>query len=443
MTTKEICSTSFDELLEQRGIKRRDFLKLCAGIAATLGLSQTMIPRIAHALEESVIGATSGNLKPALWLELSSCSGCTESFAQSDSPNIATVILELLSLNYSEALCAGAGWSLELAKEQTIDAGGYLLIIEGSLMEGWDGNALVIAEEKGTEIVEHAASHADAIICVGSCSVDGGWQSAYPNPSGAIGIPLYLNNAKAAGRLDYDLPPIVNLPHCPANPEHVAAVVVEYLLLKRFPELTNENKPAMMFSQTIHDNCPRRGHFENGEFVYEFGTEAEVKRFCLYPVGCKGPETKSNCPVVRWNRRNGWCIDSGAPCIGCATTNPRRPGFNWVDMNAPFRSHLRNVAIGDFNIPPAFIAYGVAGALVLGLVIHGFGMKASGRLKGGAPYERERKWDTNHPERAIGPAKAAEKAAEKAAAAKDKDDAKSKDKNKSKKGDSSKKGGGK
>jgi len=77
MTTKETCKTSFDELLEQRGVKRRDFLKFCAGIAATLGLSQTVVPRIAQALEESVIGVKAGALAPAIWLELASCTGCT------------------------------------------------------------------------------------------------------------------------------------------------------------------------------------------------------------------------------------------------------------------------------------------------------------------------------------------------------------------------------
>jgi len=103
MTTKEKRKVSIlDELLEQRGVKRRDFLKLCAGVAATLGLSQAAIPRIAEALEGSVIGPnTSGALAPTIWLELASCTGCTESLAQVDTPDIATIVLELISLNYA------------------------------------------------------------------------------------------------------------------------------------------------------------------------------------------------------------------------------------------------------------------------------------------------------------------------------------------------------
>ena len=412
MTTKETCTTGFDELLETRGVKRRDFLKLCAGVAAALGLSQTAVPRIAEALEESVIGNTSGALTPALWLELASCTGCTESLAQVDTPDVASVVLDLISLNYAETLSAGAGHSLEEAKEQTIKAGGYLLFIEGALMEGWEGDALRIAGERGTDIVKHAASNAAAIISVGSCAVDGGWQAAHPNPGGAIGIQLFLEKAKEANEIDYEIPPIINVPMCPANPEHLVAVLVDYLLLESLPALNSYNMPSLMFGQTIHDNCPRRGHFENGEFVYEFGSEAEAKGYCLYPVGCKGPVTKSNCPIVKWNRRSGWCVESGAPCAGCATANPTKQGYNWVDLNTPFLRHLKNVSIGGITIDPAFIAFGVAGVAAIALVIHGFGMKATGRTKGGADFEIERKWDKKHPDKAPGSAEAAKKAAE-------------------------------
>jgi len=417
MTTKETCKTRFDELLEQRGVSRRDFLKFCAGIAAMLGLSQAAVPRIAQALEGSVIGKDSGALAPAIWLEFASCTGCTESLASVDTPDLATIVLELISLNYAETLSAGAGHSLELAKEQTIELGGYLLFIEGALMQGWDGDALRIADERATDILKHAASKAVAIICAGSCAVDGGWQAAYPNPGGAIGVQLYLERAAANGELDYELPPIVNVPLCPSNPEHLVAILVDRLLLNRFPELTAENKPVLMFGQTIHDNCPRRGHFENGEFVRNFGSVEEAKNFCLYAVGCKGPQTRVNCPIVRWNRRGSWCVESGAPCAGCATADPTRVGFNWVEMNTPFLKHLRNINIGGLNINPAFIAYGVAGVVVLALVIHGFGMKATGRTKGGAPFEVERKWDKKHPDKALGPAVAGGVATEVAQAA--------------------------
>ncbi|MDR3308121.1 MAG: hydrogenase small subunit [Coriobacteriales bacterium] len=410
MTTRETCVTSFDELLGQRGVTRRSFLGFCGAIAATLGLSEAMVPQVAQALEGSVIGAASGALKPVVWLELASCTGCTESFAQVDTPDVATVVLELISLNYAETLSAGAGWSLEEAKEQTIKAGGYIVVIEGALMEGWDGNALRIANEKGTDIVAHAVSNADAVVCAGSCAVDGGWQAAHPNPGGAIGIQPFLEKKLAAGEIS-KIPPLINIPCCPANPEHVVAVLVDVLLLKQVPALNNFNQPALMFNQTIHDNCPRRGHFENGEFVRQFGSEEEKKGYCLYAMGCKGPQTKSNCPIVRWNRRVSWCVEAGAPCAGCATTDPTKQGFNWVDLNTPFLGRFKMLGIGDLVFEPTWAAVAVAGVVVVALVAHGFGMKATGRTKGGAPFELERKWDAKHPDKAIGAATAAKVAA--------------------------------
>ncbi|MDR1083211.1 MAG: hydrogenase small subunit [Coriobacteriales bacterium] len=411
MTTKETCIDRFDAMLNERGVTRRRFLEFCGAIAVSLGLSEAMAPAVHEALAEGVIGKTEGNLAPVIWLELASCTGCTESLASAETPDVATIVLELISLNYAETLSAGAGFSLEAAKEETIEAGGYIVVIEGALMEGWDGNALKIANEKGTDIVRHAAHNAVAIVCAGSCAVDGGWQAALPNPGGAIGIQAFLEKSKADGSFTWaladgkqDIPPIINVPTCPSNPEHIIAVLVDVLLVGKLPALNELNMPSLIFNQYIHDNCPRRGHFENGEFVYQFGSVEESKGYCLYPMGCKGPQTKSNCPIVRWNRRVSWCVEAGAPCAGCANANPTKQGFNWVDLNTPFLKRFKNLMIGDIPIQPMTIGIGLTGLVAAALVVHAVGMKVTGRTKGGADFEAERAWDTKHPAEAIGPA---------------------------------------
>lgn len=101
--------SDFDSILASRGVTRRSFMKLCAGIAAAAGSPSSRVPRVAQALEESVIGATSGNLYPVIWIEGASCTGCTESFAQVETPDVASVVLDMISLNYSETLSAAAG----------------------------------------------------------------------------------------------------------------------------------------------------------------------------------------------------------------------------------------------------------------------------------------------------------------------------------------------
>jgi hydrogenase small subunit len=374
-------SRELEERLESHGVSRRDFLKYCAGIASLLGLSQTAAPSIAAALEK---GAA---LKPVVWMEFGSCSGCTESLAQVDYPDVATIVLDILSVNYSETLMAGAGWTALEALEETIKAGGYLLVCEGAVMTGWDGGALMIGGKKATDDLAHAAENAEAVIAVGACAVDGGFVSQHPNPAGATGVQAFLN----ARGIDK---PVINVPCCPMNPEWLVAVGVDYLLLGKVPELVKRRHadgtvlayPTFIASQTIHDNCPRRGHFENGEFVTEFGSEEEAMGYCLYKMGCKGPQTFALCPVTRWNRSASWCVESGAPCIGCAS-------MDWVDNNSPFLRRLSDMRIGERFIQPGTIGAAVGAVAAGGLVLHGIGMKAAGRIGDGPPIEEMKAYD--------------------------------------------------
>ena len=161
------------DVLEARGVTRRGFMKLCAGVAAAAGLSQVAIPRVAEAIEKSVIGATSGDLYPAIWIEGASCTGCTESFAQIETPDVASVVLDIISLNYSETLSAAAGHSVEEAKEQTIAAGNYILIYEGAVLEGWGGHALRASTVSGETsitgceaLIEAAENGKDVVVMV-------------------------------------------------------------------------------------------------------------------------------------------------------------------------------------------------------------------------------------------------------------------------------------
>ena len=394
----EATASQLQAMLEARGVSRRSFMKMCGAVAVAAGLSELAAPRVAQALEESVIGATEGNLYPVIWIEGASCTGCTEAFAQIDEPDPATVVLEMISLNYSETLSAAAGWSMEEAKEQTIEAGNYLLVYEGAVLEGWNGQALRVADKPGIDHLIEAAENANAVIALGSCAVNGGWMGAHPNPAGAIGVQKCLEDAGIST-------PVINVPGCPANPEWLVALLVDVVLLQLSPAdipLTRENKPELIFGQTIHDNCQRRGHFENGEFVYQCGSEEEKKGYCLYPVGCRGPQTYANCGIVRYNHRRSWCVESGAPCIGCCEAAPMDPGHNWVEVNTPFFKRHRDLRIGDWMVQPGTIALTITGVLAAALVVHGFGMKMAGRAPKGAEFEKIRKWDAKHPDRSIG-----------------------------------------
>jgi hydrogenase small subunit len=368
-------------MLAAHGVSRRDFLKYCGAVAAVLGMTEAAAPQIASAIE----AVLPRPLAPAIWLNLGACTGCTESIAQVNYPDVATVVLDLLSLNYFETVMAAPGVSAEKAMEATIaDAKGkYVAIIEGTVMTGADGNTLRIGGKTGNEILERLAKDAAAIVAVGSCAVDGGWVIGRPNPAGGTGVSAYL---KSKGITT----PVVNLPTCPVNPEWIVAIVIDVLLLGKGPEALNldaQGRPKLIYSSAIHDNCPRRGHFENGEFVTEFGSPEEAKGYCLYKVGCKGPQTFTDCPTVRWNRKQSWCVESGSPCIGCGN-------LNWTDYDAPFLNRVRDIPLGSLgNVHPETIAYGVGAVATVGLVAHGLGMKAAGRIGDGPPMEDQKAYD--------------------------------------------------
>ncbi len=386
----------FEGMLSERGVSRRSFMKFCGALAVAAGMSELAAPKVAEAVEASVIGSKEGKLYPVLWIEGASCTGCTESFAQLETPDVGTVVLEMLSLNYSDVLSAGAGESLELAKEQTIAAGNYLLVYEGAVVQAWGGNALRVAAEPGIHHLEEAAKNAKAVVALGSCAVNGGWMSAAPNAADATGVQAYLKKVGIEK-------PVINVPGCPANPEHLMAVLTEVLMLgSGHLQLDSMNKPVGIFGQTVHDNCERRGHFENGEFVYKFGSKEEELGYCLYPLGCRGPQTNSNCGVTMWNNRRSWCVQSGAPCIGCCEADPNNINDNWVEVNTPFYERHRDLRIGDWTVQPYAVAFAVTGAVAAALVVHGFGMKAVGRMDGGADFEDVRTWDAKHPDKSIG-----------------------------------------
>ena len=175
--------------------------------------------------------------------------------------------------------------------------------------------------------------------------------AAAPNPAQAPGVQQYLKKVGVAT-------PVVNVPGCPVNPEWVMSVLVDVVVMKDMDLLVNRlnefSMPGDLFNQTIHDNCERRGHFENGEFVYEFGSKEEEMGYCLCPSAARA---RRPAPVRRHagNNRRSWCVQSGAPCIGCCEANPNNPGDNWAEVNTPFYKRMRDLRIGIWSLQPTTI----------------------------------------------------------------------------------------
>ncbi|MFW5902229.1 MAG: oxidoreductase, partial [Thermodesulfobacteriota bacterium] len=88
-------------------------------------------------------------------------------------------------------------------------------------------------------------------------------------------------------------------------------------------------RPLFAYGKTVHDQCPRRSHFEMGEFAPSIGSKEAEMGWCLYELGCRGPMTHNNCPTAKYNDGTSWPVQAGHPCIGCS-----EPAF-W-DYMSPF-----------------------------------------------------------------------------------------------------------
>jgi hydrogenase small subunit len=284
----------------EKGMSRREFMKFCSFMSGTLALSADKTGLIAEALEAPA-------RVPVIWLEFQDCAGCTESFLRASRPTAAELVLDILSVDYHETIMAASGHRAEDAKKTTIEAGGYLLVVEGSVPTAEDGVYCCIGGRTALDILDEAVSNATAVIAVGTCATFGGIPKANPNPTGAVGVMELVKDK-----------PVVNLAGCPYNVVNLTATVVHYLTFGELPEMDELHRPLFAHGKRIHDNCERRGHFDAGRFVEQWGDEGHRQGWCLYKMGCKGPITYHNCPSVRYNEGASWPIGSGHGCIGCS-----------------------------------------------------------------------------------------------------------------------------
>lgn len=334
------------EYARSRGYSRRDFLQFCSWMAATAGIEATGVPRVIYALDT----------KPrptVVWFHFQECTCCSESFIRSSHPIVSDIILDKISLDYTETLQAAAGKQAEeaLKAAMTKSKGEYLMLVEGSIPTEEGGVYCCIAGRTAEDIVKEAAANAAAIIAWGSCASNGCIQAAKPNPTGAVPVHKIISGK-----------PIINVPGCPPIAEVMAGVVVYYLAFGRIPQLDGLGRPKAFYSRRVHDTCYRRPNYDAGLFVEQFDDENAKRGYCLYKMGCRGPVTYNSCGVIRWNNGVSYPIQSGHGCIGCSEAS------FWD--NGPFYQHLAQFP--GFGIESTADTIGVAlgAATAVGIAAH-------------------------------------------------------------------------
>lgn len=297
-------------ILSQQGVSRRDFMKLCTALAATMGLSSTAAAQIAESVSSS-------QRPPVVWIGAQECTGCTESLLRATHPTIENLLLNVISLEYHEALSAAFGNQAEENKHRALEQykGKYVLVVDGSIPLKDDGIYCMVAGKPIRDHIREAGEHAAAVIAIGSCASWGGVPSSGNNPTGAASLQEVLPGKT-----------VINIPGCPPNPHNFLATVAHIITFQRPPALDAHNRPAFAYGRLIHENCERRPHFDAGRFAKQFGDEGHRQGWCLYRLGCKGPETYGNCSTLEFCDIGGgiWPVGIGHPCFGC---NEKGVGF--------------------------------------------------------------------------------------------------------------------
>jgi hydrogenase small subunit len=295
-------------------VSRRDFIRWAVAAPVSLNFIDDFLPKLAAALQEAV------KEYPIIWLQASACSGCSVSVINTIHPSIKNVILEQvipghqLKLLYHGTLMAATGTlSLDTAREAANKyKGKYVLVVEGAIPTKDKGIYGTLGEKDGEPIsmlewIDFLGRNAMATLTVGTCAAYGGFPAAEPNPSGSKGVTDVYQMLNIAT-------PVINIPGCPCHPDWFIGTVAKILLygMPKPKELDEFGRLKLFFGRSVHNRCINRDYLDEGIFASRFGQEG-----CLLELGCKGPFTNADCPIRLWNGSTNWCINAGAPCIGC------------------------------------------------------------------------------------------------------------------------------
>lgn len=303
----EIDHGTIADHLFRSGVSRRDFLSFCGKlmVAAPFGLA------ITNYLDVDAVAQAVGSAKrpSVIWLHMQDCTGCTETLLRPSQPDLATLILDIISLDYHETVMAASGKDAELALQNAMKAndGKFICVVEGSIPTKDNGNYLHLGGKPGIDLLNEVCNRAAAVVSIGSCASWGGMPSSGPNPTGAVGVDSIIKNK-----------PVINIPGCPPNPYILIGTILQFAKTGTVPELDDKKRPKFAYDRVIHEHCPRRPHFDAGRFAKEFGDEGHRKGYCLYRLGCKGPVTHASCSTRHYNEVvDAWPIGVGHPCFGC------------------------------------------------------------------------------------------------------------------------------
>ncbi|GFP74559.1 hydrogenase small subunit [Clostridium fungisolvens] len=241
-----------------------------------------------------------------IWLEACGCSGNIISLLDAATPDVYYVLSEMVNMTYNNSTMGAEGQRAFDKFLETLDTE-FILVVEGAVSSKDAGIYNIVANYNGksisgAEAVTLAAGKAKYILAVGTCASYGGISAANPNPSSSKSVIEFLSNQSYQ---------TIRIPGCPANPRWVISTIA-HLISFGLPQLDSEYRPLFLYEETIHTHCSRRSYFDKKIFAKQLGDKE-----CMYQLGCRGPITRSDCALRKWNDRVNWPVEDNTPCIGC------------------------------------------------------------------------------------------------------------------------------
>jgi hydrogenase small subunit len=309
--------------------------------------------------------------------------------------DIAEVVVEIVTIDYAQIIMAASGDVPNLYMKNLRDAGGYVLMTEGTIQTAQGGKycrILDMPDPGGASIpsgvwdpyitryvdgvlgarVEMTmagatlwlAQNAVAVVALGTCASYGGVPAAKGSVTGGKGTWEFLNANGMGDKI------ILNVPGCPPHPDWFVATagaailelhgIMPGILLDNLDtSIDHLGRPKLTYcspGNTIYhkdatyvycQNCPR-SQTKPGPVQTGTATSLEACRRkggqpngqCMENNGCcgylAGPKfVRADCPTRKWNNHTNWPVGNNFPCNGCTD-----PGF--PDKNSPFFKRTKN-----------------------------------------------------------------------------------------------------
>jgi len=176
----------FYDRLSVKGISRRDFMKFCGIVTATIGLAPSFVPKVAE------VFAAAKQRAPIIWLHFGECTGCSESLLRTMYPWLDELIMEVISIEYHETIMAAAGQQAEDVLHAAVKKyeGEFICVVEGAIPTKTRESYGKIGNKTFLKIAKDVCPKAKAVIAVGTCASLGPYSPFY---TGSSRVGLLLN----------------------------------------------------------------------------------------------------------------------------------------------------------------------------------------------------------------------------------------------------------